>query len=334
MQQKKTVRQQTVLSLAMSVLVSCASLLGAQACAQDSWPQRPIKLIVGYAAGGPVDVTARTFSKYLGEQLKQTVIVDNRAGASGMIAADATAKANPDGYTLNFVASPSMTITPVVQRSKMFDPRTEFTMLGSVVTYANVLLIGPQIPAKNVQELVAYARANPEKVAFGSAGVGASNHLSAELLRQSTNTEMLHVPYKGNSPAMMDVVSGKTTFMFDITSTGKVFIESGQARGLAVTSRQRNPSLPNVPTMIEAGIADYEVVGWFALIGPKNLPEDVVKKLSAAVEAVRQNPEFRKAVEEGGYSVDSISTTEMRERILREIKLWESVVEKGHIDSQ
>ena len=334
MQHKHTAAQHNILSLTLSLLLGCATLLGTPARAQQDWPQRPIKLIVGYSAGGPVDITARTFSKFLGEQLNQTVIVENRGGASGMIAADATAKATPDGYTLNFVASPSMTITPVVQRSKMFDPRTEFTMLGSVVTYANVLLIGPQIPAKNVQELVEYARANPEKVAFGSAGVGASNHLSAELLRQSTNTEMLHVPYKGNSPAMMDVVSGKTTFMFDITSTGKVFIESGQARGLAVTSKTRNPSLPDVPTMIEAGIADYEVVGWFALIGPKNLPENIVTKLSTAVAAVRQNPQFRQTVEDGGYTVDSLSTTAMRERIVRELNLWQSVVEKGHIDSQ
>jgi tripartite-type tricarboxylate transporter receptor subunit TctC len=323
-----------LLNVAATLLLGGSVLLGTQAQAQDNWPQRPIKLLVGYAAGGPVDVTARTFAKYLGEQLKQTVIVENRAGASGMIAADTTAKATPDGYTLNLVASPSMTITPVVQHNKVFDPRNDFTMLGSVVTYANVLLIGPQIPAKTVQELVAYAKANPDKVAFGSAGVGASNHLSAELLRQSTNTEMLHVPYKGNSPAMMDVVSGKTTFMFDITSTGKVFIESGQARGLAVTSKVRNPSLPNVPTMIEAGIADYEVVGWFALIGPKKLPDAIVKKLSDAVDAVRKNPDFRKTVEEGGYTVDTLNMQEMQARIDREITLWEQVVAKGNIQAQ
>ena len=248
-----------------------------------------------------------------------------------MIAADQTAKAAPDGYTLNFVASPSMTITPVVQRSKLFDPRKDFTLIGSVVQYANVLLIGPEIQAKSVLELVAYAKANPEKVSFGSAGVGASNHLSAELLRQSTNTQMLHVPYKGNSPAMMDVVSGKITFMFDIISTGRPFIESGKARGLAVTSKQRNPSLPNVPTMIEAGIADYEVVGWLALMGPLNLPEPVVARLSTALDAVRKDPEFRKTVENGGYTIDMIGGRELAERIAREYVLWENVVAKGNI---
>ena len=309
----------------------CGAWLTFSAQAQSNWPERPIRLLVGYAPGGPVDSTARTFAKYLGEQLKQTVVVENRAGASGMIAADQTAKAAPDGYTLNFVASPSMTITPVVQRSKLFDPRKDFTLIGSVVQYANVLLIGPEIQAKSVQELVAYAKANPEKVSFGSAGVGASNHLSAELLRQSTNTQMLHVPYKGNSPAMMDVVSGKITFMFDIISTGRPFIESGKARGLAVTSKQRNPSLPNVPTMIEAGIADYEVVGWLALMGPLNLPEPVVARLSTALDAVRKDPEFRKTVENGGYTIDMIGGRELAERIAREYVLWENVVAKGNI---
>lgn len=326
-------RRQLLSTLALSCGALFGTLASTQTLAQASWPERPVKLLVGYAAGGPVDVTARTFAKYLGEELKQSVIVENRGGASGMIAADNTAKASPDGYTLNFVASPSMTISPVVQRSKLFNPRTDFTLIGSVVTYANVLLLGPEIKVNSVKELVDYARANPEKVTFGSAGVGASNHMSAELLRQSTNTQMLHVPYKGNSPAMIDVVSGKVTFMFDITSTGKVFMDSGKARGLAVTSKTRNPSMPDVPTMIEAGIADYEVVGWFALSGPKGMPPAVTAKLTSALEAVRKNPEFRKTVENGGYTVDIIGSKELAERIDREITLWEGVVAKGNIQA-
>ena len=320
----------------LHLLQAASLLLCALGCApaqsQATWPERPIKLLVGYPAGGPVDATGRIFARFLAEQLKASVVVENKAGASGMIAADYTSKAAPDGYTLNFVASPSMTITPVVQRSTLFDPRKDFTLIGGVVQYANVLLIGPQIPAKSVAELVAYAKANPDKVAFGSAGVGGSNHLSAELLRQSTGTEMLHVPYKGNSPAMMDVVSGKITFMFDIIGTGRNFIESGQARGLAVTSKTRNPSIPNVPTMIEAGIPGYEVVGWFALIGPLHMPAPVEAKLRAALEAVRKNPEFRKAVEEIGYTVDDgVGAAELAARIATEYVMWQGVVKKGNI---
>ena len=146
--------------LASGAIISVG--LGTSAFAQTNWPERPVKLIVGYPAGGPVDVTGRTFARFLGEQLKQSVVVENRAGASGMLGADATAKATPDGYTLNFIASPTMTISPIVQRTKLFDPRQDFTMLGSVVNYTNVLLIGPQIPAKSVGELVAFAKANPD----------------------------------------------------------------------------------------------------------------------------------------------------------------------------
>ena len=315
--------------LASGLLVS--SCLSALAYAQANWPERPVKLIVGYPPAGPVDTTGRTFARFLGEQLKQSVVVENRAGASGMVGADVTAKATPDGYILNFIASPTMTISPIVQRTKLFDPRQDFTIVSAVVNYTNMLLIGPQIPAKTVAELVAYAKANPDKVSFASAGFGGSNHLSAELLVQSTNAPMLHVPYKGNSPAMMDVISGKITFMFDITSTGKVFVESGQARTLAVTSKERNPSLPNVPTMIEAGIADYEVVGWLAVVGPKNLPTEVVAKLSNAIEIVKRDPAFRKAIEDGGYSIDQVSAKELNARIMREYAMWERVIIKGNL---
>jgi len=316
---------QLLCGLTLSV---CAT---SSAVAQANWPDRPIKLIVAYPPGGPVDTTGRLFARYLSDQLKQSVVVENRAGASGMIGADATAKAAPDGYTLNFVASPSLTISPIVQRSKLFNPRTDFTVIGPVVSFANVLLIGPQIPAKSVAELVDYARKNPEKVTFGSAGFGGSNHLSAELLKQATNTQMLHVPYKGNAPAMVDVMGGKVTFMFDITGTGKAFIESGRARGLAVTSKVRNPSLPNIPTMIEAGIADFEVLGWFALIGPKNIPQPITDRLTAALNAVKRNPEFIKGIEAGGYSLDTSDAKALSARINSEYNMWEDVVKKGNI---
>jgi len=327
-------RRQLLSTLILPLFAICTSFSISSACAQANWPERPVKLLVGYTAGGPVDVSARTFARFLSEQLKQSVVIENRAGASGMIAADATAKANPDGYTLNFVASPSLTISPIVQKSTLFDPRKDFTLLGLVVTYANVLLIGPQIPAKTLKELVEYARNNPDKVSFGSAGFGGSNHLSAELLKQATGTQMLHVPYKGNAPAMMDVISGKITFMFDITGTGRNFIANGQARGLAVTSTKRNTSMPDVPTMIEAGIADYEVVGWFGVTGPKAIPAAIADKLTAAINAVKRNPEFLKAIDEGGYTVDMSDNKEFAARIDRELKMWSEVVTKGKIEAQ
>ena len=295
------------------------------------YPDRPVRLLVGYAPGGPVDTTARVFAKYLSDKLGQPVVVENRAGASGMIASDATAKASPDGYLLSFSASPSLTISPLVQKSNLFDPRTDFTPIGMVVDYTNVLLIGPQIPAKSVSELIAYAKAHPDAVSFGSAGVGASNHLSAELLKQQAQAPMLHVPYRGNSPAMMDVVSGKITFMFDITSTAIPFIKSGKARALAVTSRERNPELPDIPTMIEAGLPDYEVVGWYALMAPPKLPDNVKTQLAQALKAVSQDPAFRKAMVKGGYTVDEGGSDAVQDRIEREYAMWADVIKTANI---
>ncbi|MCD0503260.1 Bug family tripartite tricarboxylate transporter substrate binding protein [Bordetella petrii] len=320
-----------------SLLRACAlaaALCAAGGAAQAAdFPDRPLRLLVGYAPGGPVDTTARVFAKYLGDKLGQPVVVENRAGASGMIASDATAKAAPDGYLLGFAASPSLTISPLVQNSKLFDPRKDFTPIGMVVDYTNVLLIGPQIPAKSVSELIAYAKKNPDAVTFGSAGVGASNHLSAELLKQQADAPMLHVPYRGNSPAMMDVVSGKITFMFDITSTAIPFVKSGKARALAVTSRTRNPELPDVPTMIEAGLKDYEVVGWYALMAPPKLPDAVRTRLAQALSEVSKDPAFRKAMVEGGYTVDDGDGKAVQARIEREYAMWADVIKSANIQT-
>ena len=311
---------------------ACLALTATVALAQG-YPQRPITLLVGYTPGGPVDTTARVFARYLGDKIGQSVVVENRAGASGMIAADATSKAKPDGYMLNFAASPSLTISPLVQRTTLFDPKTDFTPIGLVVDYTNVLLVGPDFPGKTVADLVAYAKNNPDAVAFGSAGVGASNHLSGELLKKTTGAPMLHVPYRGNSPAMMDVMSGKITFMFDITSTAKNFVDGGKARALAVTSRERNPGFPDVPTMIEAGIADFDVTGWYAVVGPKGLPEDVRAKLTEAMLRVSEDPEFRQAMERGGYSLHKPDGKALQQRIERDYALWKDVIESANISA-
>lgn len=321
-------RIQSLLPASALALMLCAAVPVATAA---NYPDRPVRLLVGYAPGGPVDTTARVFAKYLGDKLGQTVVVENRAGASGMIASDATAKATPDGYMLGFAASPTLTISPLVQKSDLFDPRKDFTPIGMVVDYTNVLLIGPQVPANNVSELVAYAKANPDAVTFGSAGVGASNHLSAELLKQQAQAPMLHVPYRGNSPAMMDVVSGKITYMFDITSTAIPFIKSGKARALAVTSRERNPELADIPTMIEAGLPDYEVVGWYALMAPSKLPDAIKSRLTQALDEVKQDGDFRRAMQNGGYTVADGHSQEVQARIEREYALWSDVIETANI---
>ncbi|RDK09254.1 Bug family tripartite tricarboxylate transporter substrate binding protein [Cupriavidus lacunae] len=308
-------------------------LLQGGAWAADAYPSRPVKLLVGYAPGGPVDTAARIYAEQLGRVLKQPVVVDNRAGASGAIAADMTAKATPDGYTLYFVASPTMTMTPLIQHSVNFNPVKDFTYIGLITDYTNVLLVNKDFPAKTVGELVDYARKHPEGVSFGSAGVGASNHLSAELLAQMNNVKMLHVPYKGNAPAMADVMSGKVTFMFDITGTAIGHINGGKVRALAVTSKTRNQALPNVPTMIESGQKGYDLTGWYALVGPQKLPADVVDKLVKAQKAVGEDAGFRQRMTAGGYDVNISMPKALGDRIQRELALWGGVVKAAKIQA-
>ncbi|NLY26936.1 MAG: tripartite tricarboxylate transporter substrate binding protein [Alcaligenaceae bacterium] len=322
------------MKLKATLLFSCTLLaFGGQACAQATWPSQPVKLVVGYAPGGPVDTSARIFATYLGEVLKQSVVVENRPGASGMIAAESTSRATPDGYTFNFVASPTLTITPIIQKNTKINLSDDFSYVGAMVNYTNALVVATDSPFKSVQDLVEFARKNPQGVSFGSAGVGASNHLSAELLKQKTGTDMLHVPYRGNAPAMTDVIGGKITFMFDITSTAIAYVDGGRARALAVTSRERNPGMPNVPSMIEAGVQDYEVTGWYGLVGPKGLPDAIRSGMQQSMEKVAANPDFVKKMQEGGYTINLNTGTQLKERVLREYALWDSVISKAGIEA-
>lgn len=298
----------------------------------DGYPSRPVRLIVGYAPGGPVDTAARIYADYMARVLKQPMVVENRAGASGAIAADFTSRSTPDGYTLYFVASPTMTMTPLIQKSVSFNPLKDFTHVGLITDYTNVLVINKDFPAKNVAELVSYARQHPQGVSFGSAGVGASNHLSGELLAQMSGVKMLHVPYKGNAPAMADVMSGKIAFMFDITGTAIGHIQGGKVRALAVTSKARNPAMPTVPTMIESGLKEYDLTGWYALVGPPKLPADVVDRLVAAQKQVGDDPAFRQRMTQVGYDLDVTGPKPLAERIERELKLWGGVVKAAGIE--
>ncbi|MBY4899186.1 tripartite tricarboxylate transporter substrate binding protein [Cupriavidus sp. AU9028] len=301
------------------------------AASAETYPSRPVKLLVGYAPGGPVDTAARIYADYLGRVLKQPVVVENRAGASGAIAAGMTSSAKPDGYTLYFVASPTMTMTPLIQKSVSFKPTQDFSYIGLITDYTNVLLINRDFPAKTVQELVTYARQHPGEVSFGSAGVGASNHLSAELLAQMSGVRMLHVPYKGNAPAMADVISGKVTFMFDITGTAIGHIHGGKVRALAVTSKTRNPALPEVPTLVESGLKQYDLTGWYALIGPRGIPADVTERLVQAQRTVGQDASFRNRMSEVGYDLNITGPAPLQERIGKELALWGNVVKTANI---
>ena len=317
----------TFFSRPRRVLLALASLgpllLGAPAQAQGGG--QPIRLVVGYAAGGPVDATARLFAPALSKELGQPVVVENRPGAAGSMGGDAVAKAAPNGLLLYFGASPTLTISPHILKSMPFDVAKDLTPIAPLVSYTNVLVINKDQPFKTLPELVAYARANPGKLAYGSAGMGASNHLSGELFALRAGIKLTHVPYKGNAPAMTDVIGGQLSMMFDIIGSARNYISTQRVRPLAVTSRERNASLPEVPTMVESGIADYDVGGWYGLYGPARLAPELVGRLNEATRRALAHDELKAKLIEQGYDLWTGSPQLLAERAARDLALWGTV---------
>ncbi len=292
----------------------------------------PLRLIVGYAAGGPVDGGARSFAPVLARELGRTVLVENRAGAGGVMGADAVSKSPPDGNTLYFGASPTLTISPHVLKSMTLDPVRDLTPISPLLSYANVLVVNKDLPFQTLEQLIAYAKANPGKLFYGSAGVGASNHLSGELLAAVTGTKLTHVPYKGNAPAMTDVIGGQLSMMFDITSTARNFVQAGRVRALAVTSRERNASLPNVPTMRQAGVAGYEVIGWYGVYGPPRMAPELVARLNSAINRALADADLRKLWQEQGYEQWSGKPEVLAAQQARDLEMWRGVTRDIKVD--
>ena len=307
------------------LLAAALGVLTASSAHAQTYPSKPIRLLVGYAAGGPVDNAVRRIVPSLSKELGQTIVVDNRGGAGGAIAADVVAKAEPDGYTLIFMASPTQVMTPHMTKSLPFDPVKDFTPITMTVGFATALLVNKDFPARNLAELVAYAKANPDKVSFGSAGIGSSNHLAVELLKKETGAQMLHVPYKGNALALTDVIGGQISFMFNSIGDSIQHVQGGKVRALAVSSRQRNRAMPDVPAVAESGISNFDVTAWYALEGPPRMSRDVVTRLNTAVRKVMTDPAMTKQFSDIGYDV-ILSTPEELQRIIQaDYERWKPV---------
>lgn len=306
-------------------LLLTASCLVAAPMAARAQATAPIRLVVGYAAGGPVDGAARQFAPILSRELGRTVIVDNRAGAAGVMGAEQVSKSPADGDTLYFGASPTITISPHVLKSMKLDPAKDLTAIAPVLSYANVLVVNKDLPVQNLQQLIAYAKKQPGQVFYGSAGVGASNHLSGELFAAQSGIKLSHVPYKGNAPAMTDVMGGQIAMMFDIVSTARNFILSDKVRAVAVTSKERNASLPDVPTMREAGLPGYEVIGWYGIYGPPGMPAALVGKLNVAIERALADEGLRKQWLSQGYDMWAGKPETLISQGKRDLDMWRGV---------
>ena len=311
------------------MMLLATSVLASPAWAQD-WPNKPIKWIVPFPPGGPTDVFSRAVAQHLQAALGQPVVVENRGGAGGGVGMQALAKSPPDGYTIGLSTTGTHAINPALYGDKVgYDPVKDFTPLTTAVSYVNMLVINANHPAKTVKELVDYARANPDKVSFGSAGNGSSNHLSGEVLKMVTGVPMQHVPYRGSALAMNDTIAGQITFMFDILNVAIPQSRSGRVRALAVTSSKRSPYLPDVPTMEEAGVAGYSAAGsdlWFGIMAPAGLPKPVADRLQGELVKVLRSPEMRQAIRAQFFEPYTSSSDEFTRLIRADGAKWAKIV--------
>jgi tripartite-type tricarboxylate transporter receptor subunit TctC len=309
------------------VVVLCAGALSPRLVdAADSYPTRPVRLLVGLVAGGGTDVMARIVASKLGDALGQPVVVENRAGSGGLIAADTAAKAAPDGYTLLFGALSYSAIFASLYRKLPYDPVKDFAPISLVATVPNVLVVNPSFPARSVGDFIAQAKANPGKLSYGSSGNGSSLHLSMEMLKKRTGIEVSHVPYKGGAAAVLDLIGGHIQVMFDNLPGQIAYVKSGRTRALAVTTAKRNFQLPEVPTMIEAGVPGFEVNVWYGVFAPARVPAAVVAKLNTELVKTLRLPEIRERMAEQGAEPSPTTPEAFAAFQKAEVVKWAKVV--------
>ena len=295
---------------------SLCLLCAAGGAAAQTYPAKPVRLLSGFPAGGANDYHARVLAQKLTELFGQTVIVENRGGAGGTIAADAIAKAAPDGYNL-LMGFGSLAVAPSVYAKLPFDVLRDFTAVSLACRIQNVLVVPSALPAKNVQELIALAKAHPGKMNYASSGIGATPHLSAEMFKALAKVDIAHIPYKGDTPAFVDLLAGQVDMMITVVQSTLVHIESGKLRPLAVTGLKRTASLPKVPTMQEAGLTGYELTSWFGVMGPANMPRDVIDRLNGAVVKAIAQKDVQEKFIAGGSEPES-STPEQFAQLIRD----------------
>lgn len=300
-------------------------ILSSGALAQN-YPTKPVRLVVGFPPGGAVDIMGRTIGTKLSERLEQPLVVDNRPGAGGNIAAELVAKSAPDGYVLLISAVSSLAISASFYDNLRYDLLKDFASVGVVGAVPNVLVVNRSVPAKSVSELIALAKSNPGQLAFGSAGPGTTVHFAGELFKMMAHVDMLHVPYKGAAPAMADLLGGRVQLMFDFLSAALPRIQNGSLRALGVTSATRSPLIPNVPTIAEAGVKGYEVLGSFGIFAPTGVPAPIVNKLNGELAKVVSLPDVKEQMAKQGGTPITQTPQQLYTALNSEVAKWAKVV--------
>lgn len=315
------------------VLAAATSLIARTASAQGTYPDRPIRIIVGYAPGGGVDVVARFVGDGMRSLLGQPVVVENRPGASAMIGAQAVAKGQADGYTLLMAAAGEISANPALFKSRMsYDPARELTPVSLVATVPNVLVASPTVPITNPATLLAYAKANPGKLSYASSGIGNPQHLAGELLNSMASIDLLHVPYRGAAPALTDVAAGRVTMNFSSLGPALPLIRDGKLRAIAVTSKGRMPQLPDCPSLSEApGLGSYELLNWFGLFAPAGVPAAVIGKLHEAIATALREPTLAARLAEQGAVPRAMAPTKFRTFVAEETAKFTRIIDDAKI---
>jgi tripartite-type tricarboxylate transporter receptor subunit TctC len=313
--------------------IATALLVVAHAAgAQDAgnWPAKTIRIVVPFPAGGTADILPRVLSEKLSTRFGQSVVVENRAGAAGNIGAEQVYKAEPDGYTFLSAPPPPLVINPSLYAKLAHDP-TLMVPVAVIAAVPNVLLVHPKVPAATMQEFIAYARANPDKLNYASQGSGTTSHLTAELFKSMAGVRITHVPYKGTAPALTDLLAGQVEMMFDNLGVSLQHVKSGKLRALAIGSEKRISALPNVPTVAEAGLPGFVAVTWFGVVAPPKTPPEIAAKLSAAIAEALRHPDVIKRLAD--LSAEPVGSTpaEMAAFMKDEVERWRRVIRSAGV---
>lgn len=314
------------------VCAAAMAAIAAPAAAQE-FPVRPIRIIVAYTPAGATDILARAVGQKMSEHWGQSVIVDNRPGAAGNIGTEIAAKAAADGYTLLMATAGSHGINPGLYRKLAWSPK-DFTAVSLVANVPNILVVNNALPIKSVKELIAYAKANPGKLSYGSPGLGSTAHLSMELFKSMTGTNLIHVPYKGSAGVMADVMSGQIAVTMDNIPPYLPQVRAGKIRALAVSPAKRTPAAPDIPTVAEAGVPGYESVAWFGLVAPSGTPKAVIDKLAAETQRILKLPDVHERIASLGAEVVGSSPADFNAFITSEMAKWAKVIKEAHVELQ
>lgn len=326
------------IALIAALIGGLLAMLGsiAKVVAQDKpaeYPNQPVHIVVPFSAGGATDVTARIIGQKMAEEWGATVIIENKPGATGSIAAEYVAKSKPDGYTLFMGTGSVNSVFPAVKKNLPFDTLRDFVAVSNFFTTPNILVVHPSVPAKNVAELIAVLKANPDKYNFASSGVGSSIHLSGELFKQMAGVQMVHVPYKGSAPAVADLIAGHVKIMFDNLASSWPYVKQGQLRAFGVTSPKPDPLAPGVPAIAET-LPGYDATSWAGLLAPAKTPPQIVEKISAAVQRAIKMPDVVEKFKSQGATPVGDTSAHFARYLKEDIEKWRAVVQKAgvHID--